>query len=115
MHGRRRRSVGDRRRDRHLAPAHVGKAKAIGLGPPAIAALDLAGYKRARDGRRALRRAAERIVRTDYRYEAIDVRPGVYVSISVERAPHAGWRILAVRRTAEGRRARQEVVRALAR
>ncbi len=54
------------------------EAKAIGLGPPAIAALDLAGYKRARDGRRALGRAAERIVRTDSRYEAIDVRPGVY-------------------------------------
>ena len=54
------------------------ETKAIGLGPPAVAALDLAGYKRARDARRALSRAAERIVVTDPRYEAVDVRPGVY-------------------------------------
>lgn len=51
------------------------EAKAIGLGAPVVAALDLASYGRLRDARRKLGRAGERIMLEDPRYEAVEVRP----------------------------------------
>jgi len=48
------------------------EATYIGLGAPALAALDLAGYTRTRDARVKLAVAGERIVATDARYTRIE-------------------------------------------
>jgi len=54
------------------------EATYIGLGAPALAALDLAGYTRTRDARVKLAVAGERIVATDARYTRIELRSGPY-------------------------------------
>ncbi len=54
------------------------ETKTIGLGPPVIAALDLAGCKRPRDAIAAMRRGALKIRERDPRYQLIEVRPGIH-------------------------------------
>lgn len=63
------------------------EATYIGLGAPALAALDLAGYTRPRAARAKLVQAGERIVATDARYTRIETIRGRY-----------GWDLLVVRR-----------------
>jgi hypothetical protein len=53
------------------------ESKVIGLGPPMLEALDLAGYARWRDAKRALSRAAERVTVEDARYQLVEIRKGV--------------------------------------
>jgi hypothetical protein len=91
--------------ERYRAQGAGQEATWIKLGDRAYTTLGM-NYAEERFARAALRRAAAKVLAVD---------ADSYVSIAVERAPHAGWRILAVRRTADGRRARQEVVKALAR
>jgi hypothetical protein len=62
-------------------------------------------YAHERQGRAALKTAAKRIM-------AVDAE--TYLSIEVEPAPLGGWRLLAIRRNAEGRRVRREILASLA-
>jgi hypothetical protein len=75
----------------------------IKLGDRAYTTLGM-NYAQERFARVALRRAASKVLEID---------GDVYLSIAVEPAPLGGWRILAVRRTAEGRRARRKIVESL--
>ncbi len=62
------------------------EATYIGLGTPALAALDLAGYARPRAARAKLVTAGQRIVATDARYQRAEVRRGRH-----------GWELLVAR------------------
>lgn len=62
------------------------EATVLGLGRPAIDALDLGSYTRPRDARRKLTQAGQRIVATDARYQRVEVRRGPY-----------GWDLLVAR------------------
>lgn len=59
----------------------------VGLGGPALATLGLDGYARHRDARAALKRAGDRIVKADPRYQSVTVerRPGGYALVAIRR------------------------------
>ncbi len=89
----------------YKATAHGLASTWIGLGRPALATLGADRYRRTRDARRALVRAAARIVEVDARY----------ASITVE-ARAGGWALVASRVVDRERwQARRQIVESLAR
>jgi len=64
--------------ERYEAKGGGVETTVIGLGPKALGALNLAGYKRPRDAIGAVRQAASKIRTADVRYGLIEIRPGIY-------------------------------------
>jgi hypothetical protein len=83
--------------------AHGLASTWIGLGRPALATLGADRYRRSRDARRALGRAAARIVEVEARY----------ASVTIEPRP-GGWALVASRVVDRDRwKARREIVESL--